>query len=126
MYMKKVRRNGNEYSYYYHNFRVNGKVKNVFLGTNKLESLKKLETLITPLSYKTFDKSSKIFIFAFSLTILGFLAYYFNIGNFTGLTIYFKQEIPYLIKEYKMHEAVAAIIMIELIFLFYKMYKSKK
>lgn len=42
MYKKTIKRGGREYTYYYQNYRVNGRVKNVCLGTNYEEAKKKI------------------------------------------------------------------------------------
>ena len=45
MYKKTIKRGEREYSYYYTNVRKDGKVKNIFLSSNKEEALKLEENL---------------------------------------------------------------------------------
>ena len=45
MYKKIIKKSGKEYSYYYHNVKVKGRVKNIFLSDNKKEALVKLNEL---------------------------------------------------------------------------------
>ena len=45
MYKKIIKKSGKKYSYYYHNIKVNGRVKNIFLSDNKKEALVKLNEL---------------------------------------------------------------------------------
>jgi len=37
MYKKQIKIKGKKHSYYYHNFKVDNKVKNIFLGNNRRE-----------------------------------------------------------------------------------------
>ena len=45
MYKKIIKKSGKKYSYYYHNIKVKGRVKNIFLSDNKKEALVKLNEL---------------------------------------------------------------------------------
>ena len=45
MYTKKIKRGKKTYSYYYHNVKEGGRVKNIFLGNNKEDSIKKLNEI---------------------------------------------------------------------------------
>ena len=45
MYTKIIRKSNKNYKYYYHNIKVNNKVKNIYLGSSKKEALIKLSKL---------------------------------------------------------------------------------
>ena len=45
MYKKKIKIKGKKYLYYYHNIKLNGKVKNIYLGSSKKEALEKLDKI---------------------------------------------------------------------------------
>ena len=57
MYSKIVKVGKRKYKYYYHNLKINNKVKNICLGSSKKEALRKLNySIISMLSYlKTKD-----------------------------------------------------------------------
>ena len=50
MYIKKVKIRNKKYKYYYHNIKVNYKVKNICLGSSKKEALVKLKRLDYPIT----------------------------------------------------------------------------
>ena len=45
MYIKLIKKGYKEYKYYYHNIKINGKVKNICLGSSKKEALAKLKKI---------------------------------------------------------------------------------
>ena len=96
MYTKKIKRGKKLYSYYYHNVKHEGRVKNIFLGSNKEEALVKLNKLKdehahnillnnapSPITkeYKLINLIIILFIFS-----SGILVFYL-IGNITGLYV---------------------------------------
>ena len=96
MYIKKIKRGKKVYSYYYHNIKEEGRVKNIFLGQDKKEAADKLNQLSDNQAHKILlsgapspERTNYNFNYALIIGIvlvlgLGFL--YFN--NITGLVIY--------------------------------------
>src|SRR3989344_8802125 len=95
MYKKKIKRGDNEYTYYYTNIRKNGKVRNIFLSSDREEaiSLEKglkanspSEGSIDPPRVKSFEGSFLRFSLFFGILFLGGLFFYF-FNDITGFAV---------------------------------------
>ena len=88
MYKKKIKRGSKLYSYYYHNIKEKGRVKNIFLADNKKEALEKLSHIRNDHAHKILLGSAPtpvskgysltyyiVLILAFAI---GFGFFYFN------------------------------------------------
>ena len=97
MYKKEINIKGKKYNYYYHNFKIDGKVKNVCLGNNEEEAKRKLEELVNKdikqilinrdLEKINFANYGKVFFIMLSLLILTFFLNYIS-PNLTSLVVY--------------------------------------
>lgn len=131
MYEKKIKIKGKDYIYYYHNFKINGKVKNICLGNNKEDSSKKLEELMS-LNFKSklmdintkninFIKDTRTFmimLFAF----IGIGALYYIKPEITGSIVYSNNVFDVL----KIKELLGILISLELMFFGYFIYKDSR
>jgi len=95
LYTKIIKKSGKEYRYYYHNVKVNGRVKNIFLGQDKKKAVDKLNQLSNDRAHKILlssapspERTNYYFNYAIIvlLLVLGIGVLYFN--NITGLIIY--------------------------------------
>ena len=134
MYKKHIRTNNRKYTYYYHNVKIKGKVKNIFLSDNKREALDKLEGLINKNAKKEIINENfapkniiNVFLLMFALTIIINLLYYFN-PQFTGLTIYNADmnNIINFAREFRIKEILGLLISLETMFFGYTIYKDYK
>ena len=137
MYKKKIKINGKKYDYYYHNFKINGKVKNICLGRNKEEASMRLEELFnkdikTNLMYREHQKinlrnNSKTFLVVL-IAILSIGALYYFEPSFTGLAVYENDlsSLSSLAEKFSLVEILGIIISLELIFFGYNIYRDYK
>jgi hypothetical protein len=137
MYKKQVKIKGKKYNYYYHNFKVSGRVKNICLGHSKSEATKKLEELMNKdikehlvnkeLYNINFKNFSRTLIIVAVFGIFAGLFYFFSPG-ITGLAVYDNNltNITELIGKLRIKEILAALISLELIFFGYNIYRDYK
>jgi len=96
LYTKKIKRGKKLYSYYYHNIKKEGRVKNIFLGNNKEEALVKLNKLKDEHAHNILLNSAPSPIKEYKLINLIILLLIFTIGlglfyfigHITGLLVY--------------------------------------
>ena len=137
MYKKQVKIKGKKFNYYYHNFKIDGRVKNICLGNNKEGAAKKLEELLNKdikqeLTYKNLDmahfkNSSRTFIILLiSVVMIGAL-YYFN-PQITGFTVANNNlaNVANTLNKLNMQEIFGGLISLELLFFGYVIYKDHK
>jgi hypothetical protein len=137
MYKKQVKIKNKKYNYYYHNFKVKGKVKNICLGRDKKNAIKKLEGLIDKdikghlnlkeLQKLNFHNSSRIFFIVLIFLIGVGILYALNL-NITGLTISNNNLVNFsdLISKFKLKELFGLIISLELMTFGYFLYRDYK
>src|SRR3989344_4240748 len=109
MYKKTIKRGNNSYSYYYHNHRVNGKVRNVFLGTSlkeakiKLNKFNNQNSFDAPIPNRIPSINSGAILTIMFLLLLGIGLYALDPDSITGLvteeviqqpTIIIEPEVP--------------------------------
>ena len=135
MYKKQVKIKGKKYNYYYHNFKVNRKVKNICLGHDREEALKKLDKLVNKdlkiglikreLYKINFGNFNRTLIIILIFAIFAGLFYYLN-PEITGSAVYNNNlaNINEIIGKFKIKEVLAILISLELIFFGYNIYKD--
>lgn len=137
MYKKQIKIKGKKYIYYYHNFKVDGKVKNVFLSNKKEEALKKLETIINKDMKKEnimenihLINYSKTFLVVFGMLLLTAGLYYLS-PSISSFVVYSNSayNINNLIRELKLKEFLGIIISLQIMVFGYYLrrdFKDKK
>jgi len=137
MYKKQVKIKGKKYNYYYHNFKIDGRVKNICLGNNKEDAAKKLEELLNKnikqeLTYKNLDmahfkNSSRTFIILLISVIMIGALYYFN-QQITGFTVANNNlaNVANILNKLNMQEIFGILISLELLFFGYIIYRDHK
>ena len=140
MYIKKVKIRNKKYKYYYHNIKVNYKVKNICLGNNKENALKKLQKLMQDnikgkltedhlweiQKRSNFINLKRILFIVFGLAAGLGLIYYLSPG-ITGFTVYNTNlaNINNLAVKLKIKELIGILIGLELMVLSYNIiYKN--
>lgn len=137
MYKKQIKIKGKRYDYYYHNFKINGKVRNICLGTNKEEATKKLEELLNKdikisLMHQDHHRTnlrnnSRIFLVMFIAILFIGVLYYFS-PAITGLVVYDNNlaSLSGLAEKFNLVEILGILISLELLFFGYNIYKDHK
>ena len=137
MYKKQVNIKGKKYDYYYHNFKINGKVKNICLGTNREEATRRLEELLdkdikTNLMHQEHHKinlrnNSRTFLITFIAILFIGVLYYFS-PAITGLVVYDNNlaNLSSLAERFYLIEILGILISLELLFFGYNIYKDYK
>ena len=97
MYTKKIKRGEKVYSYYYHNVKEHGRVKNIYLGNKKKEALERLSKIKEDISNLKGDLNKESYFLRNSLIILLFLilgvsVFYFK-PDLTGFITYSSSSI---------------------------------
>ena len=117
MYKKIVVRNGKSYEYWYSNYRQDGKVKNVFLGTNGRDALR-MERNLRRTNYNLLDnapqpsnRSGATLYLVMGVLLLGGVFFYLNFG-ITGFAVY-DGELSMEVNDY-VSENATVILLVDL------------
>ena len=130
MYKKRIKIKGKKYLYYYHNFKVKGKVKNVFLSSNKNEAVEKLEKLLhrdlTEKEIKLINYGKTLLLILSLASIIGFLSY--SGFEITGLVTLKNKliDIYYLDYKFNIKEILGILISLQVLFFGYNIFKDYK
>ncbi|MEK6907226.1 MAG: hypothetical protein AABW45_01745 [Nanoarchaeota archaeon] len=130
MYKKRIKIKEKKYLYYYHNFKVKGKVKNVFLSSNKNEAVEKLEKLLhrdlTEKEIKLINYGKTLLLILSLASIIGFLSY--SGFEITGLVTLKNKliDIYYLDYKFNIKEILGILISLQVLFFGYNIFKDYK
>ena len=112
MYKKRIRKGNKTYTYYYHNYRENGIVRNISLGRDKLKAKEKLSQLTNPNSPEKlpYKPSQPFLLLALLITFTLGMTLLYSFSTFTGLTIYNDDTISLDVNDFVSKEAQVFLV----------------